>query len=128
MNTSREARLKWGREYAKLLEQDPAAREKRRGRQRKYSTTPQHRAYRRSLRLRLDYGITVEKYDALLQEQGGHCACCPEVHNGGKRLFVDHDHETGQIRGLLCARCNLTLGTAGDCVYRLLSLIGYLLR
>lgn len=60
------------------------------------------------------YGITADDYDALLRRQGGRCAIC-----GGrpksKRLAVDHDHQTGAVRGLLCSRCNHDLlGSAWD--------------
>ena len=54
------------------------------------------------------YGITVAQYDALFMEQGGACAICKTTPSG--RLHVDHDHETGRVRGLLCTRCNQGLG------------------
>lgn len=47
------------------------------------------------------YGITDEEYDALLKYQGGRCYICQRKSNS-KRLAVDHDHETGEVRGLLC--------------------------
>ena len=47
-------------------------------------------------------------YDTLLELQGGHCACCPR-RPGKNRLHVDHDHQTGEVRGLLCWRCNIAL-------------------
>jgi len=53
-------------------------------------------------------GITDEAYTALLEAQGGHCALCPNVPKT-RRLHVDHDHKTGEIRGLLCYRCNRAL-------------------
>lgn len=63
----------------------------------------------RKVALKKLYGITPERYSKMLQEQGGKCAIC-----GGlpiqKRLAVDHDHETGKVRGLLCACCNMSLG------------------
>lgn len=66
------------------------------------------------------YGIGQEWYDQTMKEQGGKCALCPvqasartaEGANGGPRkwrLAVDHDHDTGKVRGLLCTRCNLAL-------------------
>lgn len=58
----------------------------------------------RVLRYKQVYGITVEDYDRMFDEQGGVCAICG---NGTKRrLAVDHNHETGVVRGLLCPRCN----------------------
>jgi hypothetical protein len=58
-----------------------------------------------------NYKLTVEMYDAIFTFQGGVCYICqcPEPVNG-RRLSVDHDHETGEIRGLACSRCNPLLG------------------
>jgi len=61
------------------------------------------------------YGISVEEYDALFAKQNGVCAICerPEkLTKGGKlhTLAVDHNHETHQVRGLLCMSCNTKLG------------------
>jgi hypothetical protein len=57
------------------------------------------------------FGLTMEDYERLLTEQGGVCKLCgkPEGGTRAKRLAVDHDHDTGRIRGLLCRRCNTTL-------------------
>jgi Recombination endonuclease VII len=54
------------------------------------------------------YGITGEQYDALLEAQGGRCAICGNRPRK-QRLAVDHDHATGEVRGLLCKRCNHNL-------------------
>lgn len=74
-------------------------------------------AYARAYYLKKTYGITVEQYEAMLGAQGGGCAIC-EVAEGdskGRRLFVDHNHVTGEIRMLLCARCNFAVkGLADD--------------
>jgi hypothetical protein len=53
-------------------------------------------------------GVTPEEYDRLLAKQDGHCALCPAVPKT-RRLDTDHDHKTGQVRGLLCHRCNRAL-------------------
>ena len=68
------------------------------------------------------YGITLEDYDRMYESQNGVCAIClkPETtkdrwrRGGIKRLAVDHDHETGAVRGLLCDRCNKALGCFRD--------------
>ena len=62
------------------------------------------------------FGITVDEYDRLLVQQDGHCALCPATHSDGTslRFHVDHDHETGRVRGLLCRSCNMALGILGD--------------
>lgn len=60
------------------------------------------------------YGITVEEYDGLLSRQGGVCAICRQPCRTGQRLTIDHDHDTGAIRGLLCRNCNAGLGNFND--------------
>jgi len=66
----------------------------------------------RSNVLRRAYGITLADYERMLSEQGGCCGICRTETTGncGRRLSVDHDHETGKVRGLLCGRCNSMLG------------------
>jgi Recombination endonuclease VII len=58
-----------------------------------------------------NYKLTIEMYDKIFVFQGGVCYAChqPEPVKG-RRLSVDHDHTTGEIRGLLCSRCNPILG------------------
>lgn len=57
------------------------------------------------------YDLTVEEFDAMLQEQGYKCAICRrEQCPSYGILSVDHDHSTGSVRGLLCASCNKGLG------------------
>jgi hypothetical protein len=70
--------------------------------------------YFRRQKLRKLYGISLEDYDALLEQQGGVCAICkqPEARQLQGRpapLVVDHDHVTGKVRGLLCHSCNTPL-------------------
>jgi hypothetical protein len=89
------------------------------------------RAYRknplatRDRHLQYSYGITYSQYVVLRQEQDDCCAICgrPEtarVRGGGERqLAVDHDHESGAIRGLLCHSCNIGLGYFGESAERL---------
>lgn len=75
--------------------------------------------------------MTVAEYEALLAAQNGVCAICrqPErLTRGGRRvrLAVDHHHGSGRLRGLLCAACNLGLGSFADDVDRLVAAIEYL--
>lgn len=71
------------------------------------------------------YGITLEDYNQMFAKQNGTCAIChtPPEH---RRLAVDHDHMTGEVRGLLCSRCNRLLGNSGDDPMILQSAIDYL--
>jgi hypothetical protein len=73
------------------------------------------------------YGITLEDYNAMFAEQGGKCAICG-AHQSElpAPLFVDHNHETGQVRKLLCRNCNLVLGFARDNIEILKVAISYL--
>ena len=64
----------------------------------------------REIHLRNKFGLTPAGYDALFEAQGGVCALCESPPTPGISLHVDHDHGTGEIRGLLCARCNNALG------------------
>lgn len=71
---------------------------------------------RRSRALRQFYNISMQEYDALHAAQGGHCALCPATTSdrSGRSLHVDHEHISGRVRGLLCAKCNTALGGLGD--------------
>lgn len=64
-------------------------------------------------RLKTRYGVTREWWEEQFEKQGGVCAICGKRQTGtgsGNRLHVDHCHNTGQVRGLLCAGCNTHLG------------------
>lgn len=71
------------------------------------------RKYNQAYRIKSQYGITVDAYQYLLDKQGGKCAIC-EQGNGLRRLCVDHCHETGAVRGLLCTGCNSAIGKLDD--------------
>ncbi len=86
----------------------------------------------RSNWLKCTYGITLEQYTEMLLMQKGVCAICglPETASDGKgelkRLSIDHDHATNVIRGLLCMKCNMMLGSAVDNPETLISGAKYL--
>lgn len=80
---------------------------------------------RRNAKLVKKYGISLEEYRELFDKQGGRCAICGKEEvkaqsrgNGSSpttdSLHVDHDHETGNVRGLLCYRCNTGIGKMFD--------------
>jgi Recombination endonuclease VII len=60
------------------------------------------------------YGLTPDEWVALFAGQGNRCAICGVDANGMKRFHVDHDHETGQVRGILCTKCNVGIGALRD--------------
>ena len=82
-------------------------------------------------RLKRKYNLSLEEYSEKLIRQGGFCAICEcseTAKQDGKlkRLAVDHNHETGRVRGLLCARCNRALGFVQENIKTLLSCVAYL--
>lgn len=71
------------------------------------------------------YGMTIEQFNAMAATQNHRCASCGDR---AYRLVVDHDHETGRVRSLLCDCCNRGLGSFRDDASRLESAIAYLRR
>ncbi len=87
------------------------------------------REMQRKAALKRNYGLLPVDFDALLKKQNGGCAICNSSKPGGKGNFhVDHDHETGQVRGLLCADCNMGLGKFKDNIDVLKAATSYLRR
>lgn len=87
-------------------------------------TEAQSRYYAEWSRRKL-YGLTQDQYDDMIDAQDNRCAICRKE-TAGKALHVDHDHETGRVRGLLCGPCNMGLGHFGDDVDRMADAIRYL--
>lgn len=86
-------------------------------------------------RLQQLYGISLESYNEMLISQNYKCFCCgahqdslktPNNQYGTKRLVVDHDHETGEVRKLLCSRCNTVIGMVEEDVTILSQMEKYL--
>lgn len=83
--------------------------------------------YKRDVMLQREYGITLDDYNNKFIEQNGCCAICktPQI-DLNKPLFVDHNHETNAVRGLLCNTCNGGLGLLKDNKTLLLEAVNYL--
>jgi hypothetical protein len=82
---------------------------------------------RRNNDLKRNYGITIEDYSRMFENQGGVCAICKRPGDGRwSQLCVDHDHVTGKVRELLCIRCNMILGRVNDNPLLLYGLATYL--
>ena len=84
---------------------------------------------RRRHAYKANFGITIEDYDRMLAQQDGKCAICSTTDPGGRydsHFMVDHDHETGDVRGLLCFKCNTALGKFNDNLATLEAAVLYL--
>lgn len=65
-----------------------------------------------------NFGITLEQYNEMFLAQNGQCLICSRHQTKFKqRLAVDHNHKTGQVRGLLCHKCNFNLGIIEDSLF-----------
>lgn len=91
---------------------DKARYASRRGELRAYQAS--RRSERQAWHRQRAYGLTPEAYAALLAEQDGGCAICGQAAAPNAALHVDHDHRTGEVRGLLCGHCNRALGLMLD--------------
>lgn len=119
--TKAASRRHWRKTKRALTDEQKAARRERvRG---QYAADP--RRFQSQV-LKSKFGITLDDYDAMLVAQGGGCQICGAPPAGDKRLAVDHCHETGRVRGLLCTPCNQALGLMRDDPNRLQRAIAYL--
>jgi hypothetical protein len=89
----------------------------------RFNASGRRKESNRKSHLKRKYGLTLDEFEELLATQGG-CAICgnPNADN------VDHDHETGRVRGILCFNCNVAVGQMGDSEDRFAAAIGYLAR
>lgn len=110
---------------AQRYAEDPAERKARTDRGRA-ANPEQYRRQQWVARLRRVYGMTPEDYALMLAEQGGVCAVCREPEVIVKTMPVDHDHDTGVVRGILCTPCNTTLGKMKEDPERLRALADYI--
>lgn len=94
---------------------------KERARLKAYAAKEESKQKMRDYHLKRNYGISLDDYNKLHEQQGGVCAICgnPEtvkhfVSGRSHPLHLDHDHTTGKVRGLLCTLCNTGLGKFKD--------------
>ena len=85
------------------------------------------RTHNRDYWLRRKYGVDVKWYESTLLKQKGGCAVCGDKPTD-RRLSVDHDHETGEVRGILCDPCNTALGLLQESHERIEALCSYLTK
>lgn len=104
-------------------------------RKERYHNDPEYKEHLKDTKYKSQFGISLEDYNRMLESQNNLCAICkqPETETntrGGKgkivALAVDHNHETGQVRGLLCGKCNRAVGNLRDSILIAESLVEYL--
>lgn len=75
------------------------------------STHEENKEHKNELRIKRQYGITINEYNDMLKKQDNKCAICgKELIVGNEIIHIDHSHITGKVRGILCMKCNLQLG------------------
>lgn len=111
--------------YHEKIRIDPDYFNRRQNERRKEDPDYRISAYQRNKERK--YGISQEKFDKILKSQKGKCAICGIHQRDLKRkLAIDHNHDTGVVRGLLCHKCNFLLGYANEDLDVLQNSINYL--
>ena len=72
------------------------------------------------------YGLSPDGYHKMFLDQGEVCAACGSAEPRGGRWHIDHDHDTGNVRGILCLNCNVAIGMVGESIDTLLDIANYL--
>jgi hypothetical protein len=82
----------------------------------------EHKLHFKNWCLKRKYGINLEEYNCMIIKQHGRCAIC----NKKRKLGIDHNHKTKEIRGMLCNQCNQMIGMAYENKNILLKAVKYL--
>ena len=81
----------------------------------------------RKYSLKSVYGLTLDDFNRMFEDQNGCCKLCGKHQSELKKsLHIDHNHVTGEVRGLLCSDCNLLLGRVEESPVRIIKMLGYL--
>jgi hypothetical protein len=127
--THREQLREYEREYRKKYRQTEKGRDIMRKSARDWARKETSKKAHRSWVLKSQYGITADDFGKMLENQNNLCACCGiDFDDTTQGPCIDHDHNTGKVRGLLCASCNWGLGHFEDSILKLESAINYLTR
>jgi hypothetical protein len=90
------------------------------------NNTEKVKAKNKKMWLERKYNMSIEQYEKMKKEQNGKCAICFSTLKEGFLTHVDHDHNNGKIRGLLCRWCNTALGNFKDSILNLKNAVEYL--
>lgn len=94
----------------------------------RYATQEERDLATRASYLKNRYGLTPGEYQAMATGQNGLCKICGKPNTKGRKLYIDHNHKTGKVRGLLCEGCNFGLGGFKDDAMLLLEAVKYILN
>lgn len=128
-STCKECRRQWCYKWAKANpEKVKEANLKNKPKRKEFYDSEEGKLCSRKAHLKREYGITLQEYNRMSELQGHVCMICGkgEMNYKNKVLCVDHNHETGQIRGLLCGLCNSGLGKFLESKQLLLNTIKYI--
>jgi len=114
------------REYIKSLPKDRRDRYDKQGAKYREANAEKLKMKDRISNLRKNYGLELEQYNLMFENQNGLCAICNHPEKLNRMLSVDHNHNTGEIRALLCQRCNFLIGMANENLDTLISAVSYL--
>jgi len=127
---NRERRKEYGEKWRtenRVYMKEYQTQNKESGRKRQKEWRSKNKEHATNTYLIKSYGITLDDYNRLFIEQEGCCAICGKHQSELNRpLFVDHNHETNQIRGLLCPSCNTGIGNFNDDIPTITKAIQYL--
>lgn len=93
-----------------------------------YKNNPDKAAIKHSKIKEKKYGVTPAQFTEMMVSQNSKCSICKLEPNDGRSLCIDHCHKTGQVRGLLCSKCNQALGLFKDDKFILQEAISYLTK
>jgi hypothetical protein len=106
-----ESQKKKRREYMRLWREKNRDKHNKTAKESHHRNKYKHVGEARRYHLLSKYNMTEEQYNEILLSQNSKCLICEMKHeDASKGLHIDHDHTTGEIRGLLCSRCNGALG------------------
>jgi hypothetical protein len=110
------------RDWYNRHKNDPEFKARKTARNKRWASN--NKEYSRKYYKTYHYGISYEDFLNLVEQQEGKCAICGIFF--GEGLYVDHNHETGVVRGLLCSNCNTGIGMLQDSILILLKAMEYL--
>lgn len=122
----------WNNRQREYQQKDPNWREAQKAKSKKYreNRDPETRLKQtrnsRCKYIRRKFGITLEEYENMVLDRKGCCDICQSQSKGRGNLHIDHCHQTGKLRGLLCMNCNVVLGLVYDKSEILNSAINYI--